>query len=165
MLIDSTPGDGTVVRVYFPATSEVAIAAESDNSSSRRPLRGQGETILLAEDEVMVREPARRLLTRNGYRVLAAASGEQALEILRAHPAPVDLLLTDVIMPGKSGKDLADEVAVLSPATEVVFMSGYSEDVIAHQGVLDPGLTFMQKPFSAAALLRTVRRALDGALQ
>jgi DNA-binding response OmpR family regulator len=116
---------------------------------------------LLVEDEEMVREPARRMLVRHGYQVLAASTGHDALKVLSEYTGVVDLLLTDVVMPGLSGKDLAIDVVAHRPKTKVLFMSGYSQDVIVHQGVLDAGVHLIEKPFSADGLLRKVREVLD----
>jgi hypothetical protein len=159
--IESSDGSGTTIRVDLPATSAPR--------SSRRPtppdvsLREQGETVLLVEDEAIVRNPAQRLLTRHGYTVLTASNAAAALEIAAEHPGPIDLLLTDVVMPGRSGKDLSVDVVALRPTTKVLFMSGYSYDVIVHQGVLESGVNLIEKPFSPDDLLRKVRRILDGA--
>ncbi len=158
--IDSEPGRGTTIRVDLPATSE-------SRSTHRAPrpeggLHEQGETVLLVEDEAIVRDPAQRLLTRHGYTVLAAANAAAAIEIAANHQGTIDLLLTDVVMPGRSGKELSVDVAALRPATKVLFMSGYSYDVIVHQGVLESGVSLIEKPFSADDLLRKVRLVLDG---
>jgi two-component system, cell cycle sensor histidine kinase and response regulator CckA len=151
---------GTTVRIYFPATSE--------SMSSPRELRpdlpssARGETIVLVEDEDIVREPARRMLARHGYTVLAAPDAETGLALVQAHQGKIDLLLTDVIMPGRSGKELSADVIELRPSAKVLFMSGYSQDVIAHQGVLEKGVNLIEKPFSSDELLRKVREVLDG---
>lgn len=158
--IYSEQGLGTTIRVNLPATTDDASAGAGDEGD---PRSGRGETVLLVEDEEMVREPARRLLSQRGYSVLAAADAEQALRLVAAHHGPVDLLLTDVVMPGRSGKELAEQVCDDRPGCRVIFMSGYSQDVIAHQGVLEPGVTLLEKPFSADALLGAVRDSLDPA--
>jgi DNA-binding NtrC family response regulator len=119
--------------------------------------------VLLVEDEEIVREPTRRMLERNGYRVLAAANAEEALVLLHGHPGAIHLLLTDVVMPGRSGRDLSADVLEDRPETKVLFMSGYSQNVIAHQGVIEAGVYLIEKPFAADDLLRKVRDALDGA--
>jgi PAS domain S-box-containing protein len=151
---------GTTIRVNFPATAE-SILAQRD---ATRPalLEASGETVLLVEDEEIVREPARRMLVKHGYAVLAAADADEALAIAAAHEGEIHLLLTDVVMPGRSGKELSLEMAAIRPSTKVLFMSGYSQDVIVHQGVLDEGVQLVEKPFSADALLRKVRDVLDG---
>jgi DNA-binding NtrC family response regulator len=117
---------------------------------------------LLVEDEDTVREPARRMLVRSGYRVLAASNAEDALRLAASHGGPVDLLLTDVVMSGRSGKDLAVELHRARPKTKVLYMSGYSRDLIVHQGVLDQGVTLIQKPFGANQLRQQIRDVIDG---
>jgi PAS domain S-box-containing protein len=155
--IHSKPGLGTTVRVDLPATTEPSPqnhAAQPDAALAR-----PGETVLIVEDEAIVREPAQRLLAGHGYAVLAAASAAAALAIVAKHPGTIDLLLTDVVMPGRSGRELADDIAALRPATKVLFMSGYSYDVT--QGVLEKGVSLIEKPFSPDDLLRRVRQVLD----
>ncbi|HWW54588.1 MAG TPA: PAS domain S-box protein, partial [Acidimicrobiales bacterium] len=159
--IHSELGLGTTVRVYLPATLD--SRSHRGEGGPDVPLVASGETVLLVEDEDFVREPARRMLARRGYVVLAAASADEALDIVKEHPGDIDLLLTDVVMPGRSGKELSADVAELRPEVRVLFMSGYSQDVIAHQGVLEEGLNLIEKPFSAEDLLRRVRDVLAGA--
>jgi two-component system cell cycle sensor histidine kinase/response regulator CckA len=159
--IDSEVGVGTTVRIHLPAVTESSPPPRTAQPPARWP-SGGGETILLVEDEGNVREPARRILARSGYTVLEASTADRALEIVRRESAVVDLLLTDVVMPGRSGKELSHELLTLSPTTRVLFMSGYSKNVIVHKGVLDEGVNFIAKPFSADDLLRTVRDILDG---
>jgi two-component system cell cycle sensor histidine kinase/response regulator CckA len=158
--IDSEVGVGTTVRIHLPAWME--SSPEPRNAQPSAPSPGGGETILLVEDEGNVREPARRILARSGYTVLEASTADRALEIVRRQPGVVDLLLTDVVMPGRSGKELSDELLNLRPATRVLFMSGYSKNVIVHKGVLDEGVNLIEKPFSADDLLRAIRDILDG---
>jgi two-component system, cell cycle sensor histidine kinase and response regulator CckA len=157
--IISEVGRGTTVDVHLPATLDAA--PESTNSQPAAPPLACGETILLVEDEAVVREPVRRMLARAGYAVLEASSTDEALEIVRGLTCSVELLVTDVVMPGRSGKELADEMHTLTPATKVLFMSGYSENVIVHHGVPDDGLDLIEKPFSTDDLLRRVRKVLD----
>jgi hypothetical protein len=157
--IDSTVGGGTTIRVDLPATSE----AEAQPRGARPdvPLSARGETVLLVEDEDIVRDPVGRMLTRHGYTVLTADGADAAMVIVNEHPDTIDLLLTDVVMPGRSGKELSVVVSRLRPATKVLFMSGYSKDVIGHQGVLEQGVNLIEKPFSAEDLLRKARNVLD----
>jgi PAS domain S-box-containing protein len=158
--ITSDLGRGTTIRVYLPATSEPRPsprAAQADLHHS-----ANGETILLVEDEEIVREPARRLLAMNGYVVLAAPNAEAARAVVRDYSGNIDLLLTDVVMPGGSGKELAAHVAEARPSTRVLFMSGYSQDEIVHQGVIEEGVHLLAKPFSADDLLRKVRDVFHG---
>ncbi len=120
------------------------------------------ESILLVEDDEGVRKVSREVLENSGYRVIAAASGSDALSICERHPEPIHLLLTDVVMPEMSGRELAIRVAQQRPETKVLYMSGYTDDVIDHHGVLDQGIEFIQKPFSPDELARKVRNVLDG---
>jgi DNA-binding NtrC family response regulator len=114
------------------------------------------------EDEDMVRELARHVLTENGYAVLAAHHGEEALQLCERHGGTVHLLLTDVVMPhGMSGRQLAERLALLRPEIRVLYMSGYTDNAIVHHGVLEPGVNFLQKPFATDALVFKVRQALD----
>jgi hypothetical protein len=159
VVIYSEPGLGTTIRVNFPATTDAKRSPR--NGQLDAPLVARGETVLLVEDEQIVREPARRMLARHGYVVLAAADAEEALSILDDHDGPIDLLLTDVVMPGRSGKELSVEVLARRPATKVVFMSGYSQDVMVHQGALEEGVHLIEKPFAAEVLLHKVRTVLD----
>ncbi len=155
----SEPGQGTTFKIYLPVaqkgTAEEAAAVEA-------PIVRRGtETVLLVEDADMVRDLARRILQKNGYRVLEARSGADALVICREHAGPIDLLFSDVIMPGMNGAELAREAARLRPELRVLFMSGYTDDVIVHHGVLEKGTSFLQKPFSPESLARKLREVLD----
>jgi PAS domain S-box-containing protein len=159
VVIYSEPGLGTTIRVNFPATDD-PVAGRKTNGNIAPPA-SNGEMILLVEDEEIVREPARRMLVKHGYEVVAASSAEEALAILQDDPRIVHLLLTDVVMPGQSGKELAQEVTRQRPDVRVLYMSGYSQDVIVHQGVLEAGVHLIEKPFSSDALLARVRDVLD----
>ena len=156
--IYSEPGLGTTVRINLPATAEEVTAPPSTGGGAGS---GQGEVILLVEDEAMVREPTRRLLAQRGYRLLVAANPNEALEVAAA-AGRIDLLLTDVVMPGMSGRELADRLAAGRPDLAVLYMSGYSQDVIHHQGVLEEGVALVEKPFEGEVLLRAVRERLQG---
>lgn len=113
------------------------------------------------EDEAALLEVARRVLTGKGYKVLTASRGPEAIELASTHDGAIDLLLTDVVMPQMLGKDVAREIKAISPATRVVFMSGYARPVLASQGTLEPGVLLIEKPFTASTLLEGVRAALD----
>jgi len=153
--IESEPGKGTRVLVYL---ARVHGAADSPSNVSPRSLpRGGTETILLVEDEESVRRLASLLLERSGYRVLVASSAEEALETARGYAGEIDLLLTDVVLPGLNGRRLADLLSPERPSMKVVFASGYFDD----RGILAPGSDFIQKPFNPETLARSVRRALD----
>lgn len=124
-------------------------------------LRGT-ETILLAEDEPMVRTAARRILERFGYRVLESPGGAEALVIARDASGPIHLLLTDVVMPEMSGRELAERFAAIRPGVKVLYMSGYTDDAVVRRGVISEGTPYLQKPFSAESLAHKVRTVLDG---
>jgi signal transduction histidine kinase/CheY-like chemotaxis protein len=157
--IYSEAGIGTTFKVHLPASS--AAPGESSDAAEDRPA-GQGEVVLEVEDEPDVRRMAERILTKGGYSVLAATGGEEALAICRRGDQAVDLLLTDVIMPGMLGTELVAEIKAIRPKLGVIFMSGYSHQVMAPDVLVGPGpSTFIEKPFSAGELLQAVRSLLD----
>ena len=119
------------------------------------------ETILVAEDEDGVRSLTREVLEKYGYRVLEAANGEEALVVADQHQGPVDVLLSDVVMPRMGGPELAQALLTRRPALKVLYMSGYTEEAIAKHGILDPGTSFLEKPFSPDTLARRIRDLLD----
>jgi CheY-like chemotaxis protein len=123
--------------------------------------RAGSETILLVEDEEALRHLIRAILEAGGYRVLPGGSPEEAVATAETHSGPLHLLLTDVVMPRMSGRQVADRVKASRPAVRVMYMSGYTDEAISHHGALEPGTHFMQKPFTADALLRKVREVLD----
>ena len=154
----SEPGRGTSFKVYLPRVWERVAEREEPASV---PRNGGTETVLLVEDEDIVRTLVQEMLEDDGYSVLAASSGEAALELARSYAGRIDLLMTDVVMPGLSGTQLAERLVAERPEVLVVFASGYTEDAIASHGVLRPGTAFLEKPFSARDLARTVRHVLD----
>ncbi len=156
----SEPGKGTTFKIYLPRSAE--SAADGDRSSSASGAQRGTETILLAEDDTQVRTLAVTILRRHGYRVLEAASGSEALLSSARHDGPVHLLLTDVVMPKMSGRELWEHLAPLRPEMKVLFMSGYTDDAIVRHGVLGSEFDFVQKPIGATALLVKVRAVLDG---
>jgi PAS domain S-box-containing protein len=158
--VDSAPGLGASFRILLPA--EWAPVDEHEPESARHAPGDGDETILLVEDELVVRRLVAEILEANGYSVLQAADGPSALELLRRHTGPVDLLVTDVVMPGMSGPDVAGAVAVMRPGTQVLYISGYTDSSIGNHGALEPGIAFLQKPFAADDLTRKVREVLDG---
>jgi CheY-like chemotaxis protein len=155
----SEPGIGTTFKVYLPALAEQAkdtTAQPIDISSPKG-----SETVLLVEDEESVRRLARQILEQSGYRVLEASVGTEAVRLCQEYQQPIDLLLTDVIMPESSGREVAERLRKLRPNIKVLFTSGYTDEAIVHHGVLDQGVEFIQKPFSPGALARKVREVLD----
>ncbi|HLL81283.1 MAG TPA: PAS domain S-box protein, partial [Longimicrobium sp.] len=155
----SEVGRGTSFKVYLPRVDGVPAAQGPGRGAG---LRGGTETILLVEDEESVRRLGHRVLERAGYTVLAAAAGGEALRVAEAHAGAIHLLVTDVVMPGMSGREVAERMALLRPRAGVLFTSGYTDDAIVHHGVLDDGMAFLQKPFDPSTLLDAVRRVLDG---
>jgi PAS domain S-box-containing protein len=156
----SEPGQGTTLGIYLPRVDQVASVQDRDVASADK-LCG-AETILLAEDEDVVRALAHAVLQKHGYTVLQAENGAQALAACERHPGPVHLLLTDVIMPGMSGCELADRLAQTHPETKVLYMSGHADDTIARHGLFDSDVAFLQKPFAPSILARKVREVLAG---
>ena len=155
----SEPGHGTTFKVYLPRLSR---AEENEAAAPSNCLLHRGsETILLVEDEDMVRQVARRILEINGYTVLEADSGHAALSVSQQAPGPIHLMLTDVVMPGISGGETAQLLQAQRPDLRVLFMSGHTENSIVHHGVLDPGVAFLQKPFKHDLLVSKVREVLD----
>lgn len=159
VVISSQPGLGTKIEIILPATSDELTAVA--DAPPRRQITARGETILLVEDEAVVLEPTRRILANSGYTVLAASSAEQALDTVAEHPDEIDLLLTDVVMPGRSGRELAAYLGRASPRTKVLYMSGYTSDVIGFRAVAEEGVNLIEKPFASLDLLRRVREVLD----
>jgi two-component system, cell cycle sensor histidine kinase and response regulator CckA len=157
--VESEVGRGTIFRVYFPRAGEGAREYRR-GAEPEEVLRG-GETVLLTEDEETVRRLAREVLEIYGYRVLEAANGGAAFLICERHEGPIHLLVTDVVMPEMSGRELADRLARLRPDMKVLYMSGYTDGAIVSQGVLEEGADFIHKPFAPDALARKVREVLD----
>ncbi|HET9039087.1 MAG TPA: MASE1 domain-containing protein [Gemmatimonadales bacterium] len=150
----SDPGKGTTMKIYLPVTDAVPDAAVE---SPVAPERTTGELVMVVEDDAPVRSIAARALAEEGYRVMEAGSGAEAVELLRRSQERPALVLTDVVMPGMSGSELAAAVARLSPGTPVLFTSGYTDSEILRRGLLEPGADFLPKPFSPDALVRAVR--------
>jgi PAS domain S-box-containing protein len=155
----SEPGDGTVFKVFLPQFQQECEAPTKPLIDLVAP-RGS-ETILLVEDEDVVRGLARQILEQAGYHVLDAPGGDEAIRLCRELRGPIDLLLTDVVMPETSGREVAECLTKLRPATRVLYMSGYTDDAIVHHGVLDSDVEFIQKPFTPIALAQKVREVLD----
>jgi CheY-like chemotaxis protein len=157
----SEPGHGTTFKVYLPAI-EQALADEPP-ASQLAEAPGGHETILLCEDDEPVRELIDQALRTAGYHLITANRAEQALAAAAAHVGPIELLITDVIMPNMNGRALSERISTARPGLRTVFISGYTSDVIAHHGVLDKGVEFLEKPFTRRELLTKVRAVLDKA--
>ncbi len=156
----SAVGQGTTFKTYFPMAA-VHADAERRERSEGSVSPGGSETILLVEDDESVRSLAVAVLIQNGYTVIETGHPTAALSMVASHEGPIDLLITDVVMPGLSGRRLVGELSPLMPGMRVLYMSGYTDNAIVHHGVLDPGLAFLQKPFAPDAFLRKVRDVLD----
>jgi two-component system, cell cycle sensor histidine kinase and response regulator CckA len=153
-------GKGTIFRIYLPAITESPEALEMDKSTTTSLPKGE-ETILLVEDERIVRELATKILKRLNYSILPASNGAEALEIARNYNGIINLLITDVVMPGMNGRQLAEQLQQMRPQTKVLFTSGYTENAIAHHGVIDSNLNFIGKPYSSRDMANKIRRILD----
>ena len=155
----SEVGRGSTFKIYFPSVEGNVERIKVDTEVFE--LAAGVETVLLVEDEEVVREMAMEILRECGYHVLQAEDGPDALHLARQHPGEIHLMLTDVVMPRMSGRELAEQLTPLRPDMRVLYMSGYTDDAIVHHGVLDEGTAFIGKPFSMQALARKVRETLD----
>ncbi|MBI4676741.1 MAG: response regulator [Elusimicrobia bacterium] len=158
--VQSRPGEGTTFKICFPAASGPAEPLAKE--AAPRSLKGS-ETILVVEDDEKVRALVKRILSSRGYLVLAAADGDEALRISAERRDAIHLVITDVVMPRMSGADLAREIRKSRPMAKVLYLSGYTDDVIAERGILKPGIRLLQKPFDADILCRRVREAIESA--
>jgi two-component system, cell cycle sensor histidine kinase and response regulator CckA len=158
VLVESEPGLGTTFRIYLPRVEDALEPAGPAGVS--RPQAGGSETVLLVEDEESVRQLVRETLESKGYKVLEADNGEAALRIVSEYSEKIDMLITDVVMPGMSGRELSARLCASRPQTKVLYLSGYTEDAIGHEGVVDPDTAFLQKPFTLQMLSRKVREVL-----
>jgi PAS domain S-box-containing protein len=159
--VSSAPGKGTTFSIYLPAVEGGDRDAEGGTPREAIEETGGTETILLVEDEDMVRELAMEIFRGNGYTVLDAPNGAAALEICDRHEGPIDLLVTDLVMPGMNGIELAERVAAARPGILILYMSGYAEDARKHLGRMDPGRAFLQKPITPTTLSRKARELLS----
>jgi two-component system, cell cycle sensor histidine kinase and response regulator CckA len=153
-------GKGTTFKIYLPrvrAESDQAVTAVKQQDPNWTPAT---ETILLVEDEEMVRKLASEILRDKGYQVLVGENGEEAIRICREHKGQIDVMLTDVVMPAMNGKRLAESVGPIQPNMRVIYMSGYTDEAIVHHGVLDQGTNFIEKPFTAETLTSRIREVL-----
>ena len=158
--VTSEKGRGATFRVFFPCTHDREL--EPPPATSERPWKGRGETVLVAEDDPSVRTLVKSVLERNGYRVLVAADGLAALELARLEKGRIDLLLSDVVMPGMNGRALRDALLELYPRLRVLFMSGYTGDLLTGLGGLDRDVSLVPKPFTPETLLGGIRKLLGG---
>jgi two-component system cell cycle sensor histidine kinase/response regulator CckA len=155
----SEPGQGATFKIYLPRVDEAPTGSEQVTTATS--LVGT-ETVLLIEDSPALRATARQILARYGYTVLEAPNGKAALALVGSLGGPIHLLLTDVVMPGMSGRELAERFTVSRPGVKVLYMSGYTDDAVVRHGVLRPGIAYLQKPFTPETLARKVREVLDG---
>jgi len=171
--VESEPGHGSTFQIYLPRVA-APVVIPPDLRPPAEPARpaaagdatlapGHGETILLVEDAQRVRAVVREILEMSGYTVLEARHGVEALELSTRHAGTIHLLLTDVVMPQMSGRELSQRLATLRPDLKVLYMSGYTDDAIVRHGVLAAGIAFLSKPFTPDALALKVREVLDGA--
>jgi CheY-like chemotaxis protein len=155
----SEPGKGTTFKIYLPRVDE-PLEEPREKIVGEELLRGS-ETVLVVEDEEKVRKLTAEILGRQGYRVLEASHGDEALLIHERYDGPIHLVLVDVVMPGMNGSELAKRLAFLRPETKILYMSGYTDNAIVHHGVLEKGVNYVQKPFTMDALARKVREVLN----
>ncbi len=157
--VQSSPGKGATFKIYLPL-----VRGTPENATHPLPemtVKGGQETVLVVEDEGIVRQVTTRILKKNGYTVIEARDAKEALDLADAHKGEIHLLITDVVMPGMNGRELAEKLSPLRPDMSVLYMSGYSEDVVIHRGIVDTGISFIEKTFTAPALLTKVRDVLD----
>jgi hypothetical protein len=157
--IYSEPDTGTTFTITLPVTAQAVVPMAEPKLYERVP---KGETVLVVEDEQALRQVTQRIFARNGYHVITAANGPEALDIAGAHPGEIHLLVTDVVMPQMLGKEVAEKIREIKPGIQVLFMSGYARPVLASQGSLEPGVALVEKPFSEAELLSQAGQVLNG---
>lgn len=162
IFVYSEPQHGTTFKIYLPRLEEAAEASKTVSAEAEADWPRGSETVLLVEDEASLRSLVRECLEGSGYAVIEARHAGHALEIAEGHAAPIDLLMTDVVMPGMSGRELARRLTVSHPSMKVLYMSGYTDDAVVLHGVLAADVAFLQKPFTGEALARKLREVLDG---
>jgi len=158
-LVYSEPGHGSTFKVYLPNADHKLESGPKTPAESVSPSR-KGNTILLVEDDEIMRKLTRQLLQEHGYTVIEANDGKSALEWVESHADPVDLLLTDVVMKRMGGPELAERVNALRPSLKVIYMSGYTGELMSNREILKPGVTLLEKPFTRAALLNSIDSVL-----
>jgi CheY-like chemotaxis protein len=156
--VASQPGHGSAFHLYFPRMT--AVESISVGADAEQPLSQVSGAVLLVEDQEDVLRLTSTILGSMGFDVLEAGDGDQAIDVARQFDGEIRIMLTDVIMPGMNGKELAERMALLRPRTKVVFMSGYTDRIMSRDGVLDESVEYLQKPFTAEQLSATVRRVL-----
>ena len=159
--IYSEPGHGTTLKLYFPEVSSAAAFKTGEYKIVAKEHARGSETILLVEDEEAVRGLTSRILEKQGYRVIPAQHGREAMDIATKEEGHIDLVLTDIVMPGMNGRGLVERLAGIRPHIKSLYMSGYTDDDIVRRGFIEPSKSFLQKPFTSEALLQTVRKVLD----
>jgi hypothetical protein len=155
----SEPGRGTTFKIYLPRVREGIVPRNEPKPEVERVLRGD-KTILVVEDQAEIRKLTQEILERYGYKVLTAASGGEGLLVAERHTGPIELMLTDVVMPGMTGRELANRLQPLRPAMKVLYMSGYTDHVVVHRGIVDLGVAYLQKPFTPEELAGKIRGIL-----
>jgi two-component system cell cycle sensor histidine kinase/response regulator CckA len=155
----SEVGHGTTFKIYLPS-ADYKVESTAEKQEEAPPLRREGATILLAEDDTIMRRLTRKMLEEHGYKVLEAEDGHAALKLIASGDRPIDLTLTDVVMKGMTGPELVLRLVDSYPQMKVVYMSGYTGELVAHQG-LDASIRLLEKPFTRASLLKTVDAALE----
>jgi two-component system, cell cycle sensor histidine kinase and response regulator CckA len=155
----SEPGHGTTFKIYLPRIEDQSAVTPPERSEGRSLPRGS-ETVLLVEDEKGVRELAREYLQMSGYSVLEAQDGHAALEVVSTHAGSIHVLMTDVVMPGISGRELAERVVQIRPGIKILYMSGYTDQAIGRRGILENDVVLLQKPFTLATLASKLREIL-----
>jgi DNA-binding NtrC family response regulator len=158
VIVESEQGSGTTFQVHLPRCEEEIDERAPVGEPERRE---SSEQVLLVEDDEMVRKLTHDMLVRMGHRVLLAASAGEAMTIFEEHEEQIDLLITDVVLPGRSGRELRDALTERRPTLKTLYMSGYTADIISKRGVLEHGVQFLQKPFGIEELSRKIREILD----
>jgi DNA-binding NtrC family response regulator len=157
-MVQSEEGRGTTFQIYLPRVEGVA---EKHTAPVAHAALGGTETVLLVEDEESVRQLVRETLAAKGYRVVEAENGESGMAAAARHDGKIDLVITDVVMPGMGGRELVKQLAQTRPQTKVLYLSGYTEDAILSEGTIESGAAFLQKPFTLQNLSRKVREVLE----
>jgi len=156
----SEPEKGTTIKIYLPTIEVAAHGSENADKKPQETIKGS-ETILVAEDDAMIMKMTVKILANSGYTVLCGANGNEAMRVSNEHEGPIHLLLTDVVMPGMGGRELANRLQGTRPDIKILYMSGYTDDAIVHHGVLKKGLSFIQKPFTSNVLKKKIREILE----